>query len=239
MAQTTNELGQPIGAAVPGWTARQAPARTPLAGRTCRLEPLDAGAHAADLFAANALDREGRNMTYLSLERFASEGDCRRWAQEVAEREDPFFYAIVDAKRGRAVGVASFLRIDRANGVIEIGHLNFSPLMQRSVVATEAIYLMLRHAFDTLGYRRCEWKCDTLNAPSRAAAERFGFRFEGIFRQAVVYKGRNRDTAWYAIIDSEWPALRSAFEQWLAPDNFDAEGRQRQRLRATGRPPDP
>jgi RimJ/RimL family protein N-acetyltransferase len=227
MAQRVNAFGQPIGEEVPGWNARPAPSAATLAGRTCRLERLDPARHAADLFAANARDPEGRNMTYLFTERAASLEEYRRWVEEVAPRDDPFFYAIVDGASGKAVGVAAYMRIDRANGVIEIGHLNFSPLLQRTTAATEAIYLLLANAFDHLGYRRCEWKCDSLNAPSRAAAERFGFRFEGIFRQAIVYKGRNRDTAWFSIIDSEWPALRAAFERWLAPQNFDAKGQKR------------
>ncbi len=227
MAQRVNTFGQPIGEEVRGWTSRPAPAPTALVGRTCRLERLDPARHAEDLFAANARDADGRNTTYLFTDRFDSFDDYRCWIAEVAARDDPFFYAIVDAASGKAVGVGAYMRIDRANGVIEIGHLNFSPLLQRTTAATEAIHLLLRNAFDGLGYRCCEWKCDSLNAPSRAAAERFGFRFEGIFRQAIVYKGRNRDTAWYSIIDSEWSALRAAFEQWLAPDNFDARGQKR------------
>ena len=227
MAQRFNDLGQPVGEEVRGWTSRPLPAPGALVGRTCRLERLDPDRHAEDLFAANARDADGRNMTYLFTDRFDRFEDYRRWIAGVAGSDDPFFYAIVDVASGKAVGVAAYLRIDRANGVIEIGHLNFSPLLQRTTAATEAIHLLLRNAFDGLGYRRCEWKCDSLNAPSRAAAERFGFRFEGIFRQAIVYKGRNRDTAWYSILDSEWPALRSAFERWLAPDNFDAAGQKR------------
>ena len=133
---------------------------------------------------------------------------------------------------GRAVGVASYLRIDEKAGVIEVGHINYSPALQRTAASTEAMYLMMRRAFDELGYRRYEWKCDALNAPSRSAAERLGFRFEGIFRQATIYKNRNRDTAWYSIVDGEWPGLKVAFEQWLSADNFDAAGRQRKSLNA-------
>ena len=224
----TNALGQPIGLDVPGWTARPAPPRTPSAGRFCRLEPLGV-AHAAALHEANTRDREERNWTYLPYGPFKSVDDYRAWVEKVARADDPLFFTIVDAG-GRAVGLASFMRIDPANGVIEIGHLNFSPLMQRTPIATEAIFLMLKRAFDELGYRRCEWKCDSLNLPSRAAAERFGFTYEGLFRQAVIYKGRNRDTAWYSIIDAEWTALRRAYESWLAPENFDARGQQRRKL---------
>ncbi len=144
--------------------------------------------------------------------------------------DDPLFHTIVDLATGKAVGVATFMRIDRAHGVIEVGNINYSPLLQRTPAATEAMFLMMRRVFDELGYRRYEWKCDSLNAPSRAAALRLGFQFEGIFRQAVVYKGRNRDTAWFSMIDSEWPALKRAYEQWLAPENFDAEGRQPRKL---------
>jgi RimJ/RimL family protein N-acetyltransferase len=126
--------------------------------------------------------------------------------------------------------VATFMRIDRANGAIEVGNINYSPLLQRKPAATEAMFLMMSRAFDELGYRRYEWKCDSLNAPSRAAALRLGFQYEGLFRQAVIYKGRNRDTTWFSMIDSEWPALRSAYEQWLAPENFDAQGRQKRKL---------
>jgi RimJ/RimL family protein N-acetyltransferase len=225
-----NPLGQPVGLPVPDWKPREAPARTPMAGRFCRLEPL-AVSHAPELFDAFALDREGRNWTYMFYGPFDDRDEWRAWVEKSAAQQDPLFFAILDGA-GRAVGVASFMRIDRANGVIEIGHLNFSPLMQRTPVATEAIFLMLKRAFDELGYRRCEWKCDSLNAPSRAAAERFGFAYEGLFRQAVVVKGRNRDTAWFAIVDSEWPAIRAGFERWLGPGNFDADGRQRERLGA-------
>jgi RimJ/RimL family protein N-acetyltransferase len=196
------------------------------------VELLDPGRHAADLFAANSLDAEGRNWTYLPVGPFADFGSYRAWLERVAAGEDPLFHTIVDLATGKAVGVAAFMRIDRGNGVIEVGNINYSPLLQRKPAATEAMYLMMRRAFDELGHRRHEWKCDSLNAPSRAAALRLGFQFEGIFRQAAVNKGRNRDTAWYSIIDSEWPALKRAFEAWLAPENFDAEGKQKRPLSA-------
>lgn len=201
-------------------------------GRFCRVEPLDPQRHAADLFAANSADKDGRNWTYLPYGPFAAIADYRRWVEQASRGDDPLFHAILDLPSGRAVGVASYMRIDPAMGSIEVGGINYSPLLQRRPTATEAMYLMMRRVFDELGYRRYEWKCDELNAPSRAAAERFGFRFEGIFRQVVVYKGRNRDTAWFSIIDSEWPALKSAFERWLAPENFDGAGRQRRSLAA-------
>jgi RimJ/RimL family protein N-acetyltransferase len=221
---------QPVGAAVCGFTPRPPPQRTAMLGRFCRVEALDAARHGADLFAANAGDAEGRNFTYLPQKPFADEGSYRAWLERVAAAEDPLFHAIIDADSGRAVGVAAFMRIDCGNGVIEVGNINFSPALQRRPAATEAMFLMMRRVFAELGYRRYEWKCDALNAASRGAALRLGFRYEGLFRQALVYKGRNRDTAWFSIIDGEWPALRSAFEAWLAPENFDAAGRQRARL---------
>jgi RimJ/RimL family protein N-acetyltransferase len=181
------------------------------------------------LFEAGQHDRDGRNWTYLFDEPFETLAEYRAWMLRTCLGDDPQFYAVVDNATDKAVGIGAYLRITPAHGGIEIGHLNFSPLMQGTRVATEAIFLMIDHVF-RLGYRRCEWKCDSLNAPSRKAAERFGFRFEGIFEQAVVYKGRNRDTAWFAITDRYWPDLRRAFEQWLAPENFAPDGRQLLRL---------
>lgn len=198
-------------------------------GRTCRLEPLRAAQHAAALHEANLLDVDGRGWTYLPYGPFASLDDYAAWVASVETVEDPVFFAIVT---DRPVGVASYLRIDPAMGCIEVGHLRFSPRLQRTAAATEAMYLMMKRAFEELGYRRYEWKCDALNAPSRSAAERLGFTYEGTFRQAVVSKGRNRDSAWFSIVDSEWPAIRSAFEAWLDPANFDASGMQRRPLAA-------
>ena len=222
-----NGLAQPIGWPVPDWTPRPPPPRTAMEGRFCRLEPLSVERHADALFEANGEDADGRNWTYLGVEAPAGLERYRAWLTGLASGDDPLAHAILDRVTGRAVGVATYLRIDRSNGVIEVGHLNFSPRLQRRPGATEAMYLMMRRVFDELGYRRYEWKCDALNAPSRRAAERLGFRFEGIFRQAVVYKGRNRDTAWFSIVDGEWPDLKSAFERWLSPANFDADGLQR------------
>ena len=225
MTTRVNEFGQPIGDDVPAWAPPPRPPRAVLAGRYCRVEPLDPPRHAAQLWAANALDREGRMWTYS----FASLEEYRSWLEARVHSEDPLFFAIVDAATGLAVGVASYLRIDPANGSVEVGHLQFSPLLQRTAAATESMYLMMKQAFD-LGYRRYEWKCDALNAASRRAAERLGFTFEGVFRQAVIYKGRNRDTAWYSVIDKEWNALDAAYRRWLDPTNFDAEGRQQSSL---------
>jgi RimJ/RimL family protein N-acetyltransferase len=232
MTQHKNALGQPIGPPLPGWQPRLRPPRTAMVGRFCRVEPIDSKRHAAELFAANRLDREGRNWTYLGAGPFDRLEDYRAWLDQAAAGDDPLFHAIIDGETGRATGVASYLRIEPAMGVIEVGHINYAPPLQQKAAATEAMYLMMRRVFDELGYRRYEWKCDSLNAPSRAAAERLGFRYEGLFRQAVVYKERNRDTCWFSIIDSEWPVLKQAFERWLSPDNFDAEGKQRRSLRA-------
>ena len=230
MSEHRNSLGQPIGFPVAGWTARPWPTRAPMIGRFCRLVPLDAAQHAAALFDAVQLDRDGRNWTYLPVGPFARLADFRAWAEPASVGDDPIFYAVIDAKTDRPVGYASYLRIDAKSGVIEVGHINYTPLMQRQPAGTEAMYLMMRRVFDELGYRRYEWKCNALNAPSRAAAVRFGFTFEGIFRQAWVVKGHNRDTAWYSIIDTEWSAQKAAFERWLAPANFDANGNQRESL---------
>jgi RimJ/RimL family protein N-acetyltransferase len=224
-----NPLGQPIGFPMSGWTPPPRPPRTIMHGRYCRVEPIDTDRHAAQLHAANMHDPSGRAWTYLFAGPYDTLPAYRQWLETSCLCDDPMFHAIIDAATGRAVGVASFMRIDVKYGVIEVGNINYSPLLQRTPAATEAMYLMMKRAFE-LGYRRYEWKCDSLNAPSRAAAQRLGFSYEGIFRQAVVYKNRSRDTAWYAMIDSEWPQLEPAFTRWLAPDNFGANGKQRQRL---------
>jgi RimJ/RimL family protein N-acetyltransferase len=204
-------------------------------GRFCRIEILDADRHAKDLDEANRTDEQGGMWTYLPYGPFDQLATYDRWVRELAAVNDPSFHAIIELATGRAVGVASYLRIDPASGSIEVGHIAYSPLLQKTPAATEAMYLMMRRAFE-LGYRRYEWKCDALNARSRAAAQRLGFSYEGVFRQARVNKGRNRDTAWFAAIDSEWPALDRAFRQWLDPANFDEAGRQRARLTSLTRP---
>lgn len=224
MAERVNAYGQSVGAPLPGWQPRPLPDRTGAEGRWCRLEPLSAAAHGAALFAALGEAADGRDWTYLPGERPASRD---AFARELAARErscDPLHFTIlVD---GAACGTAALMRIDAANGVIEIGHVLFAPRLQRTRAATEAIALLMRRAFDDLGYRRLEWKCDSLNAPSRRAALRLGFTFEGVFRHAVVTKDRNRDTAWYSIVDAEWPSVGRALDLWLDPGNFDEEGRQ-------------
>ena len=224
-----NIHGQPIGEDV-AWSGAKRPPRSAMQGRYCRLEPLDTDRHAADLFQAFSTDKTGANWTYLSLEPFENETALRRWMQGVCQRDDPLFHAIIDRATGKAAGFATFMRINPAMGVMEVGNINFSPLLQRTPAATEAMFLMMRRAFNELGYRRYEWKCDALNAPSYRAAERLGFTYEGLFRQALVYKGRNRDTAWFSIIDKEWPALERAFTGWLAPKNFDTAGQQIKKL---------
>lgn len=228
-APRRNALGQPIGPELPDWRPPPRPQQQPLVGRFCTVEPIDMARHARDLFEANSLDRENRMWTYLFSGPYASFEEYERWLAERAPSTDPLFQAFVSRETGRAVGLGSFMRIDPAMGCMEVGHIAMSPLLQRSPAATEAMYLMMRHAFE-LGYRRYEWKCDSLNEKSRRAAERLGFTYEGLFRQAIVYKGRSRDTAWYSIIDSEWPRVREAFERWLDPGNFGADGRQRASL---------
>ena len=232
-----NQLGQPVGAPLPDWSPRKPPPRAAMTGRFCTVEPLDPARHAAQLFAAYAEDRDGRMWTYLPRTPYASAQECRAWAEAACRSDDPLVHAIIDNASGEAVGAASYMRIEPAVGVIEIGSITYSPRLQRRPAATEAMYLMMRRVFDELGYRRYEWKCNALNAPSRAAALRYGFQYEGLFRQAMVVKGRNRDTAWFSVIDGEWPALRSAFESWLDPANFDADGQQRRNLASLRSPP--
>ena len=235
MESEPNLLGQPVGLPVPDWKPPALPSREPMEGVFCRVEALSSDRHAGDLHVANGLDKEGRNWTYLSYGPFESFDSYRAWLSESAASSDPLFFAIMDKASGKAVGVASYLRIDPRHGSIEVGHLNFSPLLQGRPPATEAMVLMMQRAFG-LGYRRYEWKCHALNAASRRAAQRLGLSFEGIFRQAAVVKGRNRDTAWYAAIEQEWPALQSAFLRWLDPSNFDENGRQRVALSALTAP---
>lgn len=225
-----NHFGQPVGAPVPGWTPRPLPPRAAMAGRFCAVEPLDPERHAGELFEANADDRDGRNWTYYPYGPFAALAEYRSWVEGACADPSRLFHTIRDNAAGKAVGVAAYLNAQPAVGVVEVGSLVFSPRLQRRPAATEAMYLMMRRVFDELGYRRCEWKCDSLNAPSRAAALRLGFRYEGLFRQATITRGRNRDTAWFSVIDGEWPALRAAFERWLDPANFAADGTQRHRL---------
>lgn len=215
-------LGEPL-----RWTAAKPPAPTVLRGREVLLRPLDAAKDAEPLYAAShPPEGDPAIWTYLPDGPYDSVEQLRemlRWAQTASDR---VYFALVPLADRRPLGWASYLRIEPQRGAIEIGHIWFAPQLQRTTAATEAIYLLIAHAFDDLGYRRVEWKCNALNAASRRAAERFGFTFEGVFRKHEVVKGRNRDTAWYSIVDDEWPAIHAGFQSWLAPENFDREGRQ-------------
>ena len=222
-------MTQPIGIPLSAWTSCKPPSHAALTGRFSKLVPTKLE-HAADLFAAFSEDRDHSNWTYLAYGPFEDIDAFTIWLRAACTETDPLFHTIIDGISKRPVGLASYARIQSATGVIEVGHLHYSPRLQRTPAATEAMFLMMKRVFDELGYRRYEWKCDALNAPSRRAAERLGFQFEGIFRKATIYKGRNRDTAWYSIIDQEWPSLRTAFEMWLAPDNFDSKGTQQRCL---------
>jgi RimJ/RimL family protein N-acetyltransferase len=232
MSEHRNQYDQPIGPPVAGWTERSRPSRRALTGRYCRLEPVDPQRDAADLFAAYMDAPDGRDWTYLFQERPETLALFRDYLSNLAKSEDPLHYTIVDTETAKPVGTAALMRIDPVHGVIEVGSIAYSPRIKRRRAGTEAMYLLMRLIFDELGYRRYEWKCDSLNGPSRAAAQRYGFTFEGIFRRAIVYKGRSRDTAWYSIIAEEWPRIRTAFDTWLDPKNFDPSGVQRRPLEA-------
>jgi RimJ/RimL family protein N-acetyltransferase len=226
-----NASEQPVGAQVDTNPAR-CPERIVLAGRAISLVPLNAEAHADALFeGANGGDKD-RVWTYLFDGPYTDRAVFRANIEAKAKSEDPLFFAIVDNASGKPLGYQTFLRVEPLHRVIEVGNILYTPAMQRTIGATEAQYLFARYVFDELGYRRYEWKCNDLNAPSKRAAQRFGFSFEGVFRQHMIVKGRNRDTAWFSMLDSEWPAQRAAYEQWLAPDNFDAAGRQKVSLLA-------
>ncbi len=218
----------PMGEPVENWSPPPRPERLAMQGAGCRLEPLSLETHSADLYQANRQDREDRIWAYLPYGPFDTLAAYRHWLAAACLGDDPMFFSIV-APSGNALGIASYLNINPGAGSIEVGHINYSPALQNTALATEAMYLMMRHAF-ALGYRRYEWKCNALNQRSRNAAQRLGFTYEGIFRQMLVVKNRNRDTAWYSIIDKEWPPLQQAFQTWLAADNFDTNGRQRQSL---------
>ena len=230
MAEHLNHLGQPVGIPVENWRERPPPPKSRMSGRYCRVAPIDLQLHAAELHQAYLKDLEHRIWTYLGYGPFDTLEDFKAWMKAYCLGSDPLFHAIIENESSMALGVASYMRIQPEFGVIEVGHINYSPALQRKRASTEAMYLMMQRVFDELGYRRYEWKCDALNATSRKAAERLGFTFEGVFRQATIYKERNRDTAWYSIVDTEWPALKNAFQCWLNRENFDSHGRQKQRL---------
>lgn len=235
-----NDFGQPIGDAVPGWEGRASVIPTTLVGRHVRLEPLTA-AHADLLYDPMVTDSDPRNWTYYPYPSDMSRPAFAGFLRDQLNRPAAAPHALLSPD-GAGLGVASFLRNDPGNGVVEVGGIVFASALQRTTAATEALILMARHIFDDLGYRRYEWKCDSLNEPSRAAAARLGFTYEGRFRQAMVYSGRNRDTDWFSIIDSEWPTLAGAYDAWLAPENFFPDGAQRRSLGALiaqARPADP
>jgi RimJ/RimL family protein N-acetyltransferase len=230
VAQRINEYLQPIGLPVPDWKGAQLPGREPLVGRYCRIEPVDVERHVRDLYEAYSSAEDGRDWTYLAVGPFQSLEAYREHLTKAAALTDPMHHAVIDLATGKAIGTLALMRIDPPNGVIEVGHVTYSPRLKRTRIASDAMALLMKYVFEDLGYRRFEWKCDSLNAPSRVAALRYGFKFEGIFRQAIVTRGRNRDTAWFSVIDSEYPAVRDGFAQWLDERNFDAEGNQRKRL---------
>lgn len=222
---TFNQFGQAIGVELVDWQPRPHPARVVLNGQYCRLEPLRVE-HAEALFAAYQKAEDTRSWTWLLREPDATVADFTRWVASVCELADPIHFTVINNRTGAPVGTLALMRIDPKNGVVEVGHVHFSPLLSRTPMSTEAQYLLMRYVFDELGYRRYEWKCNSLNEPSRRAALRLGFQYEGRFRQALVVKGHNRDTDWFSIVDKEWQTLNGAFQNWLATDNFTADGKQ-------------
>ncbi len=212
------------------WQPRPRPDRKVLEGHSVRLEPLDAQKHGDGLFAASAVPDADSRFAWLPDYPPQSRADFQPWLDKAEASEDPLFFTVIDKASGKIAGRQTLMRIDPAFGVIEIGNIYWGPLVSRRPAATEAQFLFAQYVFDELGYRRYEWKCNNRNEPSKRAAERFGFKFEGIFRQHLVVKGENRYTAWYSIIDKEWPALRKAYEAWLDPANFDGDGQQKRRL---------
>jgi RimJ/RimL family protein N-acetyltransferase len=231
MYSNVNSYNQPIGNEMPNWMVRAHPPRKTITGRYCHLEPLEANRHANDLFESFNKTLDGRDWTYMFEGPFTDLESYRIHAEKAELSNDPLHFAVIDVESGRAVGSLALMRIDHANGSVEIGHVVHSDFLKRTRAATEAHYLLMRLVFEELGYRRYEWNCDSLNLPSRSAALRLGFKFEGIFRHAVVYNARSRDTAWFSIIDSEWPAVRQGLEKWLDEGNFDSKGCQRKSLK--------
>ena len=227
MSSTTNEFDQPLGPLVHGWTPPAFPALLKMQGSYCTVEPFDPDAHGPALF--DALSAIESDWTYLPYGPFRDLASFQDWIQTTCLGDDPQFYSLLENETGSPAGVASYLRITPKSGTIEVGHIHLGPALKRSRAATEAMYLMMDYAF-SLGYRRYEWKCNALNQSSRNAALRLGFTFEGIWRQATVSKGRNRDTSWYSIVDADWPRIRKGFGRWLDASNFDSRGRQLRRL---------
>jgi RimJ/RimL family protein N-acetyltransferase len=224
--EATSEVAMPIGPGVDTAPARR-PVRTTLKGRLVTLAPLDPRAHGDSLYEGTRGESGDRLWQYLFEGPFSDRAAFDIHLRRIAASEDPLFFAIVDSASGKAAGYAAYMRIEPVHRVIEVGSILYTPRLQQTPQATEAMYLMARHVFEDLGYRRYEWKCNALNAPSRRAAVRFGFSFEGIFRQHMIVKGRNRDTAWFSMLDSEWPVRKANFERWLDPTNFADDGRQK------------
>jgi RimJ/RimL family protein N-acetyltransferase len=212
------------------WRGAPVPERVVLEGQYVRLEPLSAALHGDDLFEASSIADIGERFRWLFENPPESREAFEAWLRKVEASTDPLFFAVIDKASGKVAGRQTLMRIDAANGVIEIGNIYWGPLVSRKPAATEALFLFASYIFDRLGYRRFEWKCNNRNEPSKRAAERFGFTHEGVFRQHMVVKGENRDTAWYAMIDKDWPAIRAGFEAWLSPENFSGEGQQKRRL---------
>jgi len=229
MSQIVNNLNQPLGEPVSDWKPPAIPDQQTIEGQYCILEPLSANKHAQSLFGANTQDTHGAMWTYLPYGPFDTIEEYLEWMDNTCTDRDPLFFAITNTSNGEASGIAAYMRINNNAGSMEVGHLAYSPRLQKTPAATEAMFLLMRNAFE-LGYRRYEWKCNALNANSCNAALRLGFSFEGIFRQSNVIKGRNRDTAWFAMTDNDWPNMKAAYLQWLDIANFDAQGKQKKRL---------
>ncbi|MBV17786.1 MAG: GNAT family N-acetyltransferase [Thalassospira sp.] len=225
-----DDFGKPVGQPIDNWSGCEFPPRSDMVGNHVIVSPLDVARDAQQLFDANSKATDGSRFTYLPTNAFDDLSAYKAWLDGMTANADPILHAIIDKATNRAVGVAAFMRIDAANGVVEVGNINYAPALSKTIGGTEAMYLMMKRTFDELGYRRYEWKCDDQNAPSRAAAARYGFTYEGTFRNHMIYKGRNRDTAWFSITADEWPAIRAGFEAWMSPDNFDENGAQRTRL---------
>lgn len=226
-----NLYGQEIGDPLPNWAGREGPHRTVFEGNYCRLEPLNVQNHGLQLFQAFSNAKDDRMWTYLPVGPFKDYPEYKKIATKFEQDQETVHYAVISKEGNRALGSLSLMRADVSNGTIEIGFVMFSPKLQKTTASTEAQFLLMKHVFDGLGYRRCEWKCDSLNAPSRNCALRLGFTFEGTFRNAAVYKGRSRDTQWFSIIDTEWQDIRRSFELWLKAGNF-LEGKQNKKLAA-------
>ncbi|WP_429951528.1 GNAT family N-acetyltransferase [Enterococcus sp. AZ101] len=226
-----NSDGQPIGYSVTNWSKREYPTKAILEGTYCDLEKIDPKQHLEDLYQVYGPTSPAKNWTYLPMEPFEDKAEFFTYLESISRSQDPFHYAIIDKFNRKAIGTLALMRTNREQGTIEVGYVIYSDQLKQTRIATEAQYLLACYALDELGYRRYEWKCDALNDPSRKAATRLGFVFEGIFRNAVVYKDRNRDTAWFSIIDSEWTQTKSRLESWLAPSNFTADGQQKKRLK--------